>query len=190
MHYHQNHSWCYNSHWDDKIFHTRHMVGVDRQIRIKEYDSFNDTDIDWNNLIIQDKAVNKEQRKFLEDMKDNHEIGESTSKWTDELLDKMSLREYPSLKPEVMKWLEDNVLPPKSKRDFDEQPYGWCIGNVDYRLTGSGNGLTIWFYRRNDAMKFIKEWSFYKRPTTYLNYFNDDWREMDFETGKLVKKER
>ena len=48
--------------------------------------------------------------------------------------------------------------------------------------------LTLWFLRRRDAMKFIKEWSTHKKPTTYCNYFKDDRRTL--VNGKLVSNDR
>lgn len=142
-----------------------------------------------NNLIIIDKDIDKSERRVLVDMKNDPESNGDYDHWTDEKMDKMALCSYPSLKPEVMKWLEDNVEPPKSKRDYDAQPHGWCIGDVDYRL-GSRKNFTIWFYRRNDALKFIKQWSFYKKPTTYLNYFKNDYQELNVISNKLEKKTR
>jgi hypothetical protein len=92
-----------------------------------------------------------------------------------------------NLRPEVMKWLEENVEDMKGNDYKDGDRKGWCVGNHDYRSHDS-RSLTIFFRRRRDAMKFIKTWSSHKKPTTYLNYFKSDYREL--VDGKLVKKER
>jgi hypothetical protein len=98
----------------------------------------------------------------------------------EERLQRMSIKhEVPNLAPKVIEWLNENVLDSSSDK---KQPQGWAIGNEDYRAN-SHNSITLWFIRRGDAMKFIKEWSVHKKPTTFLNYFKDDYREL--HEGKL-----
>ncbi len=87
------------------------------------------------------------------------------------ILDKKSLfpddeynkwRSYYELKPEVFKWLEDNI------KDQNKELKGWCCGNKDYNSNVS-EGFSLFFYRRKDALNFIKIWSIYKKPTETYN---------------------
>ena len=104
--------------------------------------------------------------------------------FTEDQIRSMSMRSTPEPRPEVMAWLHENVA---DVRDAD-QPQGWCIGNHAYRSRGGAGELTFWFRRRRDAMAFIRRWSVHGKPTTYLNYFKDDYREL--RDGKLTKVER
>jgi hypothetical protein len=103
---------------------------------------------------------------------------------TEEQLQSMSLRSAPEPRAEVLAWLEANVA---NVKDAD-QPQGWCMGNRDYRYGGAVGELTFWFRRRRDAMAFIRRWSEHGKPTSYLNYFKDDYREL--RDGKLTKVTR
>jgi len=98
----------------------------------------------------------------------------------------LRIKNVPFLKQEVIDWLNENVKDNQSSSCKGEK--GWCMGNDEYRSTGSSLELTLFFYRRSDAMKFIKRWSVHKKPTTYLNYFKDDYKEL--KDGKLVKVTR
>lgn len=103
--------------------------------------------------------------------------------WDEDMVDTMSLRGTPCLKPEVIEWLNENVKDSTDKA-MKHQPQGWAIGTDEYRLNGSSD-LAIWFLRRRDAMKFIKHWSTFKKPTSYYNAFHYDKRKLI--DGKLVK---
>ena len=92
--------------------------------------------------------------------------------------------EVPSLKKEVVDWLNENI---KDNLKDKDQPQGWCVGNDSYRST-SHCQLNLWFYRRGDAMKFIKVWSSHQKPTTYLDYFKDIYKEL--VDGKLTVIDR
>ena len=158
MHFHQNHCWCSQSHWNGKTFDATYMVSIERYT----HGSSNKLEADWDNLITEEEVTIHDP------------IFGTRQKKTS------------ILKPEVMDWLTKNVEDNKSSSDYGAK--GWCIGNDEYRSSESGLSLTVFFYRRRDAMNFIKRWSTHKKPTTYLNYFKDDYREL--VDGKLVKKER
>lgn len=61
---------------------------------------------------------------------------------------------------------------------------GYAVGTDNYNKN-VGEGFSLWFYRRSDAMKFIKTWSQYRIPTTYFDYFRDIRKEIDLNTRKL-----
>ena len=86
------------------------------------------------------------------------------------------------LKPEVFKWLEDNV--PDTRDITNGRGKGFCVGTDLYysRVYGEFN---IFFCRRSDALNFIKQFSCYKKPTTYFDYFNDIRKEFNFKTNTL-----
>lgn len=65
-----------------------------------------------------------------------------------------------SFKPEVLKWLEDNVEP-STDRARSNNPKGYCL-----ELEPEGAHLNVLFLRRRDALKFIKKWSETGKPTT------------------------
>lgn len=81
-----------------------------------------------------------------------------------------------------MKWLKANV------EDTKENGYkghkGWAVGTDAYNKNVS-DGFTIWFYRRKDALNFIKTWSVHKKPTSYFDYFKDIRKELDFNSMTL-----
>ena len=101
----------------------------------------------------------------------------------DEIVDFTYMRSLPCLKQEIIDWLDENVQDNNSR--YTESDKSWCMGNDEYR-SHDHSSVTLFFYRRSDAMKFIKRWSVHKKPTTYLNYFKDDYREL--VNGKLIKK--
>lgn len=110
----------------------------------------------------------------------------------DNLIDKISLfpddkynfwKTYRQLKPEVFDWLEENV------KNQSKKLKGWCCGNKEYN-SHSSEGFSLFFYRRRDALNFIKTWSVHKKPTetynqnTYVNKVLDE----KTNTLKIVKK--
>ena len=82
------------------------------------------------------------------------------------------------LKPEVIEWLNENV---KDRKDSDCVK-GWAYGSDEYRSHDSSVSMSIFFHRRNDAMKFIKTFSVFRKPIHYLNYFKDDRKELNLDT--------
>jgi hypothetical protein len=104
----------------------------------------------------------------------------------DDDLKSMSMRDVPCLNQDVIDWLNENVSDSTDKQ-MAHQPQGWAMGDTDYRKN-DGSGFNLFFLRRRDAMNFIKEWSVHKQPTHYLNYFDDDRRELI--DGRLTKVER
>jgi hypothetical protein len=92
------------------------------------------------------------------------------------------------LKPEVIKWLNDNVKDISDSCN-ENTTKAWAVGNDEYNATDSLS-FSLFFQRQTDAMKFIKHWSHYKNPVDYLNYFKDIRRKLNFETGRLQRAKR
>lgn len=89
----------------------------------------------------------------------------------------------PTLKPEVIEWLNENIKP-----DKDGSP-GWAIGNDDYRASCSYR-LTLWFIRHPDAKKFIKQWSSFGKATSYFDYFKDPIINLVLDTETMKYRNR
>jgi len=166
MHYLQNHCWCSKSHWDEQMYDCRHIVSFNSyENKYKD---------DWVALVDPDaeKFFNKEEFdrmvKFFGDGNGNPDDHKEAF-----------TRRVPNLKPHVLKWLEDNV---KDRPDKDS-PKGWCVGNSEYRSTNPIQ-LSIFFHRRKDALAFVKQFSKWKKPTFYCNYFNDERKYLNLKTLK------
>jgi hypothetical protein len=136
---------------------------------------------DWKAMIDINRVVDQERlifdKKFFKKKL-------RTGKITHQVLEEMAMTDCPEPKSAVIDWLTTNVAPETAKRK-NVNGKGWAMGNDHYRSLQGYGELTFWFYRRSDAMKFIKEWSVYTKPTTYLNYFKDDLRKLI--DGKLTK---
>lgn len=86
---------------------------------------------------------------------------------------------YDSLKTEVFDWLENNV------KEQKEGIKGWCCGNNEYN--SNSESFSLFFYRRKDAMLFIKTWSIYKKATKTFNQNTMTKRILDPKTNTLKK---
>ena len=103
--------------------------------------------------------------------------------FTNEQLKNLAYVDCPTLKPEVVEWLNENINPQKNGAP------GWAMGNDEYR-SACRYRLTLWFIRHSDARKFIKHWSSFGKATSYFNYFKDPIinLELDTETMKYRNK--
>lgn len=170
MHYLQNHCWCSRSHWDGENYDCRHIVSFNAYQ--DEYKN------DWNNLIDPDADSYFDSEWF-----DAFIVKFHPEKADDEDIKLNFTKRVPNLKPHVLKWLEDNV---KDRPDKDS-PKGWCIGDSSYRHTNVLQ-MTVFFHRRADALAFVKEFSKWKKPTTYYNYFKSEMTYLNLETLKYQKE--
>lgn len=189
MHYHSNHCWCSQSNWDDNIYDSRHMVSISKypnyEVGAAHYKQI--IADDWTNCIVEVPTVSDAEYEFEKMWVESYKKDEVDDAEIKRRTDTYATRPCPTLRDEVITWLNENVK--SSRRDErSNRPEGWCVGNDQYRMSGSLSELIIWFLRRNDALQFIKTWSVYKKPTTYLNYFDDDRRELI--DGELVKVDR
>lgn len=180
MDYFSNHCWCSKSHWTNGMFHCRHIVSFSKYI---DYD-INDIDSDWPALLFDEEfCVQEEYDRCVRVFEKMNNDKPGSAVFTDDAIRQMSTRNVPSLKPEVIDWLTENVHQSTDKQMVD-QPQGWAMGNAEYRQNDSSH-FSIFFLRRRDALNFIKVWSIHKQPTTYFNYFTDDKRKLI--DGKLTK---
>ena len=165
------------------MYEAPHMVVIEKYLRDADDAPVEN---DWTALIEIKEFLNQTKRErneeFYKQLNEDLPV-EERSQVTDEYLDYISTEEVATLRPEVVDWLNENVKPSTDKARKD-RPEAWAMGNDEYRESESFS-LTLWFVRRNDAMKFIKHWSGHEKPTTYLNYFKDDRRKL--VDGKLVK---
>lgn len=90
----------------------------------------------------------------------------------------------PNLKPEILTWLRLNIADRKIN-DFYTQKQGWAIGSSEYREMDNLS-FSIFFHRKSDAMAFIRQWSKWKKPTFYCQYFTDVRKRLNLDTGKYI----
>jgi hypothetical protein len=166
MNYLQNHIWCHHSHWDDKVYHCRHLVS---------WKGYVDSDIaDWDALVDPNAEPYLDTEGFDRFKSAMQSVNPDVS---DEEVAKCCTRCVPNLKPHVLEWLDRNV---KDRNDEDNVK-GWCIGNTEYRANET-QSMTVFFHRKADAMSFIKAFSVYKKPTHYCQYFTDVRKKLNLET--------
>jgi hypothetical protein len=84
---------------------------------------------------------------------------------------------FKKLKPEVYDWLINNVT------DEKLGVKGWCCGDDNYNC--GYEDFSLFFYRRKDALNFIKTWSIYKRPTETWNQNSRIRKILDLKTNTL-----
>lgn len=166
MHYLQNHCWCNKSHWDDQMYDCRHIISFNSYE--KKYQD------DWNSLVEPNADTYFDQQEFEQMVKYFGDSGKAV-----EVHRERFTRRVPNLKPHVLQWLTDNV---KDRPDKDS-PKGWCVGNVEYRNINKLS-LSIFFHRKNDALAFVKQFSKWKKPTFYCNYFKDVRKSLNLDTLK------
>ena len=160
MNYLKNHCWCSNSHWDNEMYDCKIIVSLSSY---KEYDKE-----DWNNLM-----TTKEffcQKTYEEFSEDTHPFTEAQKK-------RFATKEINIPKPEVIQWLEENV-PMKNGKHM------WCIGSDEYIFGDSSISFSFFFQEYRSAMKFIKQFSKWKKPVHYTQYFTDIRKTLNLETGK------
>ena len=152
-----NHCWCRDSIWGGQ-YNCRVIVGIERIGKDKTY--YDPPELDWVNLLDEHPFEYKDEVGFTE-------------------------HDTRRLKPEVQKWLEENI---KNKKGYSHEK-SWAIGTDEYN-SRSPLSFSLFFQSARDAMAFIKRWSSYKKPIDYLNYFQDIRRKLDLKTNRLRRVER
>lgn len=160
MDYLKNHCWCSDSNWGGH-YDCRIIVSVDC------YDAHSKED--WDKVLTKEKHFS--QKRYLE----VRETFTGKDYYTDEFYKEMSTRPVNTPRPEVISWLQDNVPP-----DRDGKPM-FAYGSKDYSYDGGGS-YSFFFQRRKDAMSFIKEWSKYKKPINYCQYFTNVRKRLNLTT--------
>ena len=161
MGYLKNHCWCSDSNWgghyDCKII-----------VSLNSYkDGYKE---DWDRLIITKEYLDEKSYQFIK---------KAIPVETEEDLISRSMIQVNALKPEVLGWLETNVL------DF-EGIKGWCVGSDSY-TNDACLSYSVFFQRRKDAMKFIKTWGIWKKTLHYCQYFTDVRKRLNAETEKYER---
>lgn len=162
MIYQKNHCWCFSSNWGEKEYTSKIMVVL------QDYGAYK---FDWENLTCQKQVFDEKGYEFAkENFRDEN--------YTNEALLKSSQKQVASLKPEVFKWLNENV------KDFKNEK-GWCVGTDQYNINHLIS-YNIFFQRKKDAMEFIKVWSKWKKPLIH----NDSVgiKELNTETMKYENR--
>ncbi len=164
MRYFTNHCWCSDSNWGG-TFDCRYILTIEQ-----------DVDPDFGELLTATKFFSQQEFDMLSEMY------KDTPEYRHLIVSKeMAMRNTFRLSPNVLQWLSDNVLP---RKGFDINE-GWAIGTDEYNRTSYPQGaFDIFFHRKRDLMNFIKEFSKYKKPTVYFDYFNDTRKELNLKTLK------
>ena len=178
MNYLKNHITCHED-INGEIYNCKYLITIeeflDEEFVVDKINKDKDfiKDMDWYNNIIEKEFFNKQRFEFIKELRKNQGKNE---------IDKVS--EYNDvtyiLKPEIIKWLNENI---KNGKDKDKTK-GWNIGSDLYNSKNSCS-FNIFFYRYIDAMKFVKEFSVYKKPLNYLNYFDDIRKQYNIKSKKL-----
>jgi hypothetical protein len=172
MHVYTNHCWCSDSNWGGS-YDCRIILSIHRIGRGKGY--YDTPEEDWTNLTEEFEGFDHLEFEAFKKACPDTDV---------EQLRRMCVKPFARrLKPEVLQWLHDNV-PDKKGHVDKENPKGWCVGSEGYMARDSLK-VSIFFYRRSDALNFIRTWSKYKKPVSYFNYFKDTRQELDLETNKL-----
>lgn len=158
MDYYANHYFCTDSNWGGE-YEAKHIVSINK---FYNYDGGKIED-DWSNIYYKQIFDSED---FNEDFNEASEKRTTTTK---------------VLKPEVVDWLNENV----SDRN-DEQPKGWGMGTDIYNSKECCS-FNIFFHRQYDALKFIKEFSSYKKPLDYFNSFTEKRKKLNLKTLKYEK---
>lgn len=166
-----NHCYCTHSNWGG-VYDCRYILTINQgdDLREEEFDP-NKYSIDWTNVLDPAEFFDEESAASQKKRRPN---------LTDEDLRYFNTKETFRLKPEVLKWLEENV---KDRVD-DTHPKGWAVGNDAYNERAAIS-FNIFFHRKTDAMKFIKKWGQYPKPRSYFNYFSGKRYELNLKKMRL-----
>lgn len=161
----KNHCTCAGSNWGD-IFHCRNLVSIYK-------DEINQED--WDRLFDKESFFLQEDYDLAKKLDESHPEGNVTS---ESLLRRMATKNIIIPKPEVYKWLQDNL------KEGDDGKEMWCIGSKETLFLGTQLRFSFFFRRTEDAMAFIRAWSKYKKPISYYHYFSGVKKELNLETMK------
>jgi hypothetical protein len=161
--------YCTNSCWDGKTYDSRNMVVI-------EMYPDNLSDDDFNNTVKQKMYLNQ---KYYEDLLTRDHLKDEPK-----LARIHATRLTRVLEDKVLKWLNDNVAD-----NTKENEKGWACGSSEYNKEG-GSDFALWFYRRRDAVKFIKTWSKYGKATQTYNQNTYIEKNLNVDTMKYEIKER
>jgi hypothetical protein len=159
MDYLRNHCWCSESNWGSN-YNCQIIVSLNSYA--EEYKE------DWDNLIDR-KSEFITESPVPDEPRFNYQ------------------KPVINLKPHVLNWLESNVSDLSVDKFGNNTLKAWCIGSTQYRSINS-SGFSVFFQRRKDAMAFIKQFSKYKKPIYYTQYFTDVRKVLDLNTMKYKSR--
>lgn len=200
MRYHSNHCWCSNSCWNNETIDGEVIVVIDKGLNTYSIDKYANEikDPDWENLIEFKEVFSQiKYDEHLEMFKRFSEISEENkNKFFDENGElkkeikesaiSVGTKQVPMIKQELLDWLNENIADQKSFDEDDEEIYskGWAVYSLETLVNESKNDFNIFFARQIDALKFIHEFSIFKEPTIYFDYFKDECSELS--TDKVI----
>lgn len=169
MRFFTNHCWCSDSNWGGN-FDCRYILTIE-----------DDVDPEFSELLEDTKFFSLDEYKFFEKMYASH-----PDRYKDLIVsDDMAMRNTFRLRKEVQEWLTVNVAD-RTGWDINK---GWAIGTDEYnRAAYAQRSFDIFFHRKRDLMNFIKEFSKYKKPTDYFDYFRDTRKKLNLESLRYEKE--
>ncbi len=185
MVYHTNHCTCHKSNWNSKRFNGGAMVYFEEIIDNDFCDENEITieDFDHQRLTYEKKFFDSEGLERLVELERKACADEGLHFSEKEYRESRASNfwiETRGLNQEVIDWLEDNIDDRKfvDPNSPIEKRKAWAFGDDKYNSNTPWE-FKLFFARQKDALKFIKEWSIYKKPTFYFDYFHSDRRELD-----------
>lgn len=196
MDYFTNHSFCTNSCWNDETFYGGVIVDINQKLHTYSIDKYKNkiSNPEWDDLIIyetlfSEKSYN-ESLEMLERMSENYGLTLTPEKKEEIRLN--SFKKIPMIKPEIIEWLNLNIKDVKNinKKTLLSEKKSWAIYSKEILLEEPKHKFSIFFSRQIDALRFIKEFSIFEKPTTYFDYFSDIHTEINTETIIKILKDK
>lgn len=173
--------WCSDSIWGGD-YNCEYIVSIEKFVGEEDFQK-DPPNIDFQNCIeetsfFSEKKYQEQLNIFSKHLKENDKLNDEK---IEEISKEVSMIQTYRLKPDIVKWLEDNVTDRKD-------PYcnkGWSVGTDKYNSINV-TSFDIFFHRKADAMKFIKTFSLYKKPTMIFDSFNDKKEKMQHSDIKKI----
>jgi hypothetical protein len=165
MKFYSGYYFCTRSCWDNGNYDCKNLVAIENYSL--EYSEYGNEDF---KKLIKSKLIFDEERFSFhkEHNPDNAESFRTLCNKKCYFLDFI-----------VEQWLLENVL------DDQKGVKGWCVGNDEYNSNDS-QGFSLFFYRRRDALKFIRQFSVYQKPTETYNQNSYIHKILDLKTMTMV----
>lgn len=198
MEYFTNHIFCTNSCWNDETFFGGVIVTINQKLDTYSIDKYKNkiSNPDWDNLIVYESLFNEEHYKTtLEMLERMLEKINKDKKMSEEEKEEIKLKCYtkiPMIKQEIIDWLNVNIQDKKNIKENTplSEKKSWSIYSKEALIDESKNKFQIFFSRQIDALRFIKEFSIFEKPTTYFDYFSDIHSEMNIESIINILKDK
>ena len=171
MKFYSGNYYCSRSNWNGEIFDCRNLVSIETFEKHK-YNPYGNNDS--KNLLVTREIFDEDRYNFTL---------EYYGKEKAEDIKEFCVKKTYDLKISVRKWLNETV------KDDQDGNKGWCIGDDMYN-TETSEGFSMFFYRRKDALLFIKTFSEYGKPTETFSQHTYVKKKLDLDTMKLVKEVR